>query len=72
MQENKARSLFKDVADQQQVDLAKFKEILAKIAAEQAKTVDQLSNQLAAEGPRVAEAAIKGLEAFKAALKAGK
>uniref|UniRef100_A0A2A4K5K6 Uncharacterized protein n=1 Tax=Heliothis virescens TaxID=7102 RepID=A0A2A4K5K6_HELVI len=68
-QESKARKMFRDVQDVQRVELQKFKEIIEKLAAEQKKTVDQLTKQLAAEGPKFVNAAMAGINAFTDALK---
>ncbi|PZC76284.1 hypothetical protein B5X24_HaOG204796 [Helicoverpa armigera] len=68
-QEMKARKLFMDAHDAHRVELNKFKEVIEKLAAEQKKTVEQLSKQLAAEGPRFVNAAMAGLAAFTEALK---
>ncbi|KAJ8707885.1 hypothetical protein PYW07_011562 [Mythimna separata] len=67
--DEKVRGLFKEAADQKKVELEQFKTILAQIARDQARTVEQLSKQLAAKTPKVIDAAIVGLKAFKEALK---
>ncbi|XP_022824268.1 uncharacterized protein LOC111354880 [Spodoptera litura] len=67
-QESKVKQMFKEVSTVQRVDLEKFKAVLEKLAIEQKKTVEQLSKQLAEEGPRFLDAAVAGLQAFRDAL----
>uniref|UniRef100_A0A2H1VH27 SFRICE_006740 n=1 Tax=Spodoptera frugiperda TaxID=7108 RepID=A0A2H1VH27_SPOFR len=57
--EAKVKQMFKE-----RVELEQFKEVLEKLAKEQRRTVEQLSKQLAEEGPRFLDAAITGLQAF--------
>ncbi|XP_026764960.1 uncharacterized protein LOC113523266 [Galleria mellonella] len=67
--EEKARSLFQDVANKQCVELANFKEALAKLAAEQKKSLEDLSNSLVDQGPKFMNALMAGVSAFKEAVK---
>ncbi|XP_059046789.1 uncharacterized protein LOC131842269 [Achroia grisella] len=67
--EEKARNLFQDVTNKQTVELAKFKEALAKIAADQKKSLEELCQSLAEQGPKVLNALMAGVSAFKEAVK---
>ncbi|CAG9794610.1 unnamed protein product [Diatraea saccharalis] len=61
--EEKARALFADAANKQSVELAKFKDALGKLAAEQ--SIEQLVTKLSAEGPKMLSAALAaGANAF--------
>lgn len=51
--EDTARKLFSDVTDVKNVDLEKFKETIGKLAADQKKTVEEFTNILGAEGPKL-------------------
>ncbi|KAJ8706418.1 hypothetical protein PYW08_011044 [Mythimna loreyi] len=66
------RKLFKETDGKQKVEMKKFKEVVAQVAAEQKKTVDQVSQQLAAEAPKLIDAAKQGLNAIQGALKIDK
>ncbi|KAJ8707884.1 hypothetical protein PYW07_011561 [Mythimna separata] len=66
------RKLFKSNDAKQKVDLEKFKEVVAQVAKDQKKTTDTLSQKLAETAPKVLDAAKKGIDAIKGALKIDK
>lgn len=68
-QEEKARNMFETVEDIENVDLDKFKTVIMKIAEDQKRNFDELSEQLAQEGPKVVKAAMAGVSAFKDVMK---
>ncbi|KAG6455636.1 uncharacterized protein LOC115447042 isoform X2 [Manduca sexta] len=66
--EEKARKLFEGVKDAKNVELEKFKEVVAKLAAEQKKNVEDFTKRLGEQGTRLLNAAMAGASAFKDAL----
>uniref|UniRef100_A0A2A4K682 EF-hand domain-containing protein n=1 Tax=Heliothis virescens TaxID=7102 RepID=A0A2A4K682_HELVI len=68
-EQDKARALFDDVKDKSHIKMEEFKCVVSKLAAEQAKSLEEVSKQLAEEGPRLMNAAKVGIEAFKEAMK---
>lgn len=67
--EDKARKLFRDVKDQSNVELSKFKEVVAKIAADHKRSSQEALNQLAATGPKFLDAIEAAAIAFKETLR---
>lgn len=53
------------MADVKNVELAKFKEAVSKLAAEHKKTVEEFTKILAAEGPKLLNAAIAAVSTLK-------
>ncbi|KAL4712106.1 hypothetical protein ACJJTC_010967 [Scirpophaga incertulas] len=66
--EQKARDLFNDAANQQNVELNKFKEVLGKLATEQRKNMEDFAKTLAAEGPKLLNSFGAAVSSFKDAL----
>ncbi|XP_041970714.1 uncharacterized protein LOC121727100 [Aricia agestis] len=71
--EERARKLFEDVKNQANVDYKTFQEALAKLAADQAKSAENLAQNLSAEGSKFMQAtsaaAKAAAETFKDAMK---
>ncbi|RVE52228.1 hypothetical protein evm_003147 [Chilo suppressalis] len=69
--EEKARALLAETANKQSVELAKFKEALGKLAADQKKSFEDLSKKLLSSAAKEASAFSKafssGVSAFKEA-----
>ncbi|CAH0712782.1 unnamed protein product, partial [Brenthis ino] len=63
--EENARKLFSDVADAKNVEIAKFREAIGKLALEQKKTMEEFANTLAAEGPKFLNAVVAAVSTLK-------
>ncbi|PZC78184.1 hypothetical protein B5X24_HaOG202518 [Helicoverpa armigera] len=63
--ERRVRTFFDDTADDEAIELDQFKSVIKKIAHDQKKNFEELSQQLAEDGPKVVKAAIAGVNAFK-------
>ncbi|CAD0206856.1 unnamed protein product [Chrysodeixis includens] len=63
--EEKARNLFNGAENKDDIDLETFKVAMHKFADDQKRNFDEMSQQLAEEGPTVVKAVIAGVSAFK-------
>lgn len=66
--ETKARKFFENVKDAKDVELAKFKEVMTKLAEEKKKNIEEATKMLSETGPQVLNALQAGLQAVQGAL----
>ncbi|XP_075988882.1 uncharacterized protein LOC142984894 isoform X3 [Anticarsia gemmatalis] len=59
--EDKARALFNDISDKNNVQFDKFKEVVTKLAEAQTKSFDEFSKKLAEEGPKFIQGALAAI-----------
>ena len=62
---SKVRTFFSEPREQEKVPLDEFKDVIKKFAQDQKKGIDELTEQLAKEGPKVVKATLAGVQAFK-------
>ncbi|KAJ0183035.1 hypothetical protein K1T71_001011 [Dendrolimus kikuchii] len=66
--ETKVRKFFDGVKDAKNVELAKFKEAVTKLAEEKKKTLDEANKMLSETGPQILNALQAGMQAVQGAL----